>query len=251
MSDATSLRIELLGERTGSYFSGEIWQTGISCVEGSAGGVFPGAIKQMLPSFTVRSVGDTSDDATWSIYWAWEGVDKVTKQNQVGLANAALSFFNGFKSLVPAGSNLTGVRINAIQPNGKVFNGANYFYLKTPVGGSSTASSQLPPQLAVVMSLRTGARGPGGRGRMYLPITGGGLLSNGKITSVNQTTLSAAGKAFLEAIHAIGPLPAVVNQRVQRYSSIDRVEIGDMMDVQRKRRNKFDESYVTAALSYA
>lgn len=250
MADATSLRIELLGERVGSYFTGEIWQTGISCVEGSAGGVFPGAIKQSLPSFSVRSVGDTSDDATWSIYWAWEGLDKVTKQNQVGLANAALSFFNGLKALVPAGSQMTGVRINAVQATGKVYNGANYFYLKTPVNGGSTASSQLPPQLAVVLSLRTGARGPGGRGRMYLPLTGG-TLSNGRITSANQTTITATGKAFLEAIHAIGPLPSVVNQKKQTYSAIDRVEVGDLMDVQRRRRNNFVEDYVTAGLSYA
>lgn len=85
---------------------------------------------------------------------------------------------------------------------------------------------------------------------MYLPLTGGSL-QNGKITSVNQSTITASGKAFLEAIHAIGPLPAVVNQAAQRYSSIDRVEVGDLMDVQRKRRNKFDETYVTASLSYA
>lgn len=251
MAVVSNVRIDLLGERVGT-FADEIWQTGISVVASDAGGEFPGAIKQPLPTFDARAIGDTEDDATWNIYYAWEGTGGVFgKAQQKSLAAAALAFFNGFRSSVPAGSQLYGVRITANTPAQKVFAGSNYFYLETPVAGSSTASSQLPPQLCVAMSLRTGARGPGGRGRMYLPLTGGNVISSGSVTSANATAYAAGGKAFLEALHAAGVMPAIVNSGKQQYSAINRVSIGSLMDVQRRRRNNFVETYTTANLSYA
>lgn len=84
---------------------------------------------------------------------------------------------------------------------------------------------------------------------MYLPLTAISL-STGRIQTTQQTTLSAAGKALLEAVHTYGPVPAIVNARKLEYSAIDRVAIGDLMDVQRRRREQVPELYVEADLSY-
>lgn len=249
MATGRWVRLELLGERTGVW-AGEIWQTGISMVDGSAGGVFPGAIREGLPSFTVNSDGLTEDTGPWDVYWAWKGADKFTKVDQLDLADAALAFWQGLRGRASTDSRLTGVRISAYDANRKVLFGSNYFYLDSPVSGSGGATTQLPPQLAIVMTTRTGARGAGGRGRMYLP-QNTAATSNGHLAVTVPETIAAGGKAFLEAIHAIGPVPAVVNASKLTYSSINGVSVGNLFDVQRRRRNAFDETYADASLSYA
>lgn len=249
MATARHIRVDILGDRTGTVWEGETWQTGISLVEGDAGGVFPNAVRQGLPSFEAVADSEVTDDTTWDMYWAWRGTDKMTRNTQLGIANEALAFWNAIRTNAPSDSKMIGVRINAVQADGRVVNGGNYLYLKTPVAGGGNAVSQLPAQLAVVMSLRTGARGAGGRGRMYLPLTAISL-STGRIQTTQQTTLSAAGKALLEAMHTYGPVPAIVNARKLEYSAIDRVAIGDLMDVQRRRREQVPELYVEADLSY-
>ena len=249
MATGRHVRVDILGDRSGTVWEGETWQTGISLVEGDAGGVFPNAVREDLPSFNAVPDSEVTDDTTWDIYWAWRGTDKMTRTTQLGIANAALAFWNGIKSNAPSDSKMIGVRINAVQADGKVVNGGNYFYLKTEVAGGGNAGTQLPAQLAVVMSLRTGARGAGGRGRMYLPLTSI-TLSTGRIHSTQQTPLTAAGKAFLEALNTYGPVPAVVNARKLQYSAIDRVAVGDLMDVQRRRREQIRENYLEGDLSY-
>lgn len=249
MAIGRHIRVDILGDRSGTVWEGETWQTGISLVEGDTGGVFPNAVREDLPSFNAISDSEVEDDTTWDIYWAWRGTDKMTRTTQLGIANAALAFWNGIRANAPSDSRMMGVRINAVQADGKVVNGGNYFYLKSQVAGGGNAVSQHPAQLAVVMSLRTGARGAGGRGRMYLPLTAI-TLSTGRIGTTQQNTITAAGKAFLEALHTYGPVPAIVNARKLQYSAIDRVAVGDLMDVQRRRRESVPEVYVEGDLSY-
>lgn len=254
MATATALRIELLGERTGVRWAGEIWQTGLSCVASDQGGDFPGAIAQPLPSFDVRAIGEQRDGATWSVYYAWEGTGILGKTMQGDIVDDTIAFWNGLRALVPSDSRLYGVRLSAIQPgpNGKpkIFAGGNYFYLNNPIAGGGTDTTQLPPQLAVVMSLRSGRRGPGGRGRMYLPLNSL-TLTRGTLGTTNRNTIAATGKAYLEALYQEGVLPAVVNQEKQTYSSINYVSVGDEIDTQRRRRNAVPEEYTDASLSYA
>lgn len=247
MATGRSIRVTLLGERTNPKFEGEVWQTGISFVDGSAGGVFPGAIRQALPDFDVTVVGDAEASATWNIDWAWHGSDKLTKAVQRGIADDALGFFNAFKAKVPTDSRLIGVKIQAFDVFGKTIGGSNWFTLKTPAPGSGTAGTQTPPQIAVVASLRTGARGPGGRGRMYLPANACQPTS-GTMGSADRTTLVNAVSDFAEGVRARGPLAAVVNTNRQQYSAVTTVTVGDLFDTQRRRRNNADEVYTTRAL---
>lgn len=174
MATATSLRIDLLGDRIGTSWAGEIWQSGISCVASDEGGDFPGAIRQPLPSYEVRAIGETGNGPNWNVYYAWEGTGILGKAMQADIVNEVIAFHSALRPLMPSDMRLTGVRLSAVyrKANGKpgVFAGGNYFYLDSPVAGSGTDTTQLPAQCAVVMSLRTGARGSGGRGRMYLPL---------------------------------------------------------------------------------
>lgn len=238
------VRLILVGRRFSGDFIGEEWQTGISMVDSDGGGVFAGAIREGLPSFNAVVAGQAETDATFDMEWAWHGSEKFTKLNQIGLANQAVTFFNAIKTGVPTDSRLEEIRIQARDSANKVINGANLFLLKTPVAGSAAAASQLPPQIAVVASLRTGARGPRGRGRMYLPLSGK-VGSSGKIGSADRTTYANATATFIANIRSTGPRPAVVNPGPLTYSDVTTVQLGDMFDVQRRRREGIQETYVS------
>lgn len=250
MAIARRFRLEIIGDRKTVNQPDEIFQTGITLIDSDSGGVFPNGIRETLPSVNVLPAGDIDSDAQFDYYFSWYGTDKFTKAYVKALCQVALSFWNGIKAQASTDHAMTGVRLNAIQADGKVVNGGTYAYLKAPVAGSSPGASQLPPQVAVAMSLRTGARGPGGRGRMYLPLTGTGLNDRGRIGSTPANTILAAGKAFLEALHAAGPLPVIANGEKNTYSAITGVSIGNTFDTQRRRRNALTETYHNADLSY-
>lgn len=249
MATARSVRMILIGDRTNTNFPDEIWQTGVSAVQSDAGGDLPGEIYTVLPSFTADVIGEASSNATWDMEWAWKGSSVFEQADQILLADACLAFWNAIRANSPTDMRMTGVRISAIDGTGKVINGANRFTLKTPVTGTGGVSAQLPPQNTIVLSLRTGRRGPGGRGRMFLPLT---TISttNGVVGSTARAAVANAGAAFMDAIWDVGVVPAVVNQAALRYSSVTLVDVGSIVDTQRRRRNQAAEVRTAATPTY-
>lgn len=249
MATARSVRMILIGDRTNTNFPDEIWQTGVSAVQSDAGGDFPGEIYSVLPSFTADVIGEASSNATWDMEWAWKGSSVFEQSDQILLADACLAFWNALRDKSPSDMRMTGVRISAIDGMGKVINGANRFSLKTPIAGTGGVATQLPPQNTVVLSLRTGRRGPGGRGRMFLPLTTIST-SSGVVGSTARTAVANAGAAFMDAIWDVGVVPAVVNQAALRYSSVTLVDVGSIVDTQRRRRNQAAEVRTSATPTY-
>ena len=249
MPTARSIRVILVGDHTGGAASGEIWQTGFSCVEGDAGGVFNGAIKEGLPTFDTAIIGEATENTNYRIDWAWKGTTKATQANQIAIADAAVTMWTAVRGTTTTNMRLTEVRTYAQDDYGKVIGGGNVFALKAPSAGTASASSQLPVQLAVVASLRTGARGPGGRGRMYWPLYAT-AASGGTVGTTTQSGLINAIKACFESVRGIGPLPAVVNAGPKTYSAIKTVEVGNLYDTQRRRINNLRETYTGVSVVY-
>ena len=248
MATARHARMILSGSIISGPFTGEIWQTGISMVEGDAGGVFPGAIKEGLPSFEALVIGEATETPDFRIDWAWKGQSKLTQANQTALALKAVDLWTALKPNVPPSTRLDTVKISAFDEFGKTIGGANVFDLKTAPAGTGSTTTYFPPQVAVVASLRTGARGPGGRGRMYLPL----WTINGTTGLLGSTTPANVANAvanLCEDIHGIGPVAAVVNAAPLTYSGIARVEVGNMYDIQRRRRNAINETYTSATVA--
>jgi hypothetical protein len=234
----------LCGDRPSGNFIGEIWQTGISMVDGDSGGITPGAVKEALPTVAVTVQGASGSDATWNWDLAWSGTSKFTDAWNLALVNHAVTAFNAFKAYVPTDSRLTSVRLSAFGTDKKVINGANVYTLKTPAVGTGSASGQMPAQIATTASLRTGARGAAGRGRMFLPCSAGSA-SSGAIGSTEKDVVGNAIKALVQNIRAVGPLAAIVNPAGLTYSDIDDVQVGNYYDVQRRRENAKDETYTS------
>lgn len=247
MASGRRVRINLLGSLTGTW-AGETWQTGMSFVEQDSGGVYAGAIREALPSFEVDAIGEATSDATWNVDWAWKGDTKLTQAQQISVANHAVTFWNAIKGIALTDTKLDSVQIGVWGSDNKMIGGYNRFSLKTPIAGTAAPSTFLPPQLCMVTSLRTGSRGPRGRGRMYLPLrqnaTAVGLISGGYVTTIN-----AAVKAFAENVRAVGPLACVANPTPLTYSALTSVRTGNFYDTQRRRRAALDETYVDAAVT--
>lgn len=64
-------------------------------------------------------------------------------------------------------------------------------------GGTQTGGKQLPPQVALVVTLRTAKAGKAYRGRCYVPLWGDSALAAGGVATAAATT---AAKAFVDAV---------------------------------------------------
>lgn len=248
MAQARYVRLALGGYGNGAW-AGEVWQTGVRMVEGDSGGVWPRGIRESLPQFEAHPIGGVEADATWTYEWAWEGATKFTKSDQQAMANAALTLWNALKQYAATTYVFSEVLLQAFEkrttPSGypySVINGTNRFTLKSPQSGTGSGATQLPRQIAVAASLTTGARGPGGRGRMYFPFNNISA-STGLVATAAQTAIGTNLVTFLSALNAEGPVVSVVNPTRDTYSAVIGVRVGNHFDTQRRRINAVAETY--------
>lgn len=250
MAQGRSVRVNILGDRTGTW-AGEIWQTGFS-VAGMAdgGGDIGPVVDGSLPSFTADPSGANGSWSKGTYTLGWLGATQGTAAHQTTLAVAAWTFIDTLKGLMPADMRCTEVRLQAVQDNGKVINGASVFTIASPIVGTVSATTQMPPEVAVVASLRTGGRGPRNRGRMYLPANSA-TNASGLVGGASLTTIVNATKALIESAHGAipGGYGAVVHQAGLTYSTITKVQAGNHWDAQRRRQNALPETRTEAAVS--
>lgn len=250
MALARSVRVNALGDRTGTWV-GEVWQTGFSIAgQADGGGDLGVVVDASLPSFTVDPDGSNGTWSKGTYTLGWEGATQGTAAHQTALALDFWTFFDAIKALMPADMRLTEIRLSAIQDNGAVVNGASVFALSSPIVGSASATTQMPPEVAVVASLRTGGRGPRNRGRMYLPANAAANAS-GLIASASCTTIVNAAKSLGENV--AGAIPggylSVVHQAGLTYSTVTKVQVGNHWDAQRRRQNALPETRTEASLT--
>lgn len=182
----------------------------------------------------------------------------------VAEAQAAATAFNTLWSGAANGFNgawrFQGVKASLVDTTGHIDVSETVFYtLPTPTTGNGGATS-FPPQVSLVATLTTAiARGPGSKGRMFLPGVGWGIDSGAKIPGTNVNTLATALKTFLDAINASADIPGsiVVNSaektgvpfRAALMTKVTGVKVGDVYDTQRRRRNQLKELYTAKALA--
>lgn len=126
-------------------------------------------------------------------------------------------------------------------------------------GRTGTGLGDLPPQSAAVISLRTDAPGASGRGRIYWPATGLELTSGLRIPQGTQLGYAVDAAAYFSDIEtameaAATSLPpwaslnfAVRSKTTKTTPHVQRVQVGDVVDTQRRRRDAMPESYWSAS----
>lgn len=168
---------------------------------------------------------------------------------------AAVALETDIKQITSTAVRSTLVRVEQRQDNGVLTAAAEAPWDQL---GSSGAGATKPPQTAIVVSLRTGIPGARRRGRIYWPalaaVIGGETL---RLTGTQTAAYARQMAAYLDKIEtalkeAISPSPSLNDFSLAVYSPTDRVctdvrtiMVGDVLDVQRRRRDKIPEAYAS------
>lgn len=185
---------------------------------------------------------------SWSISMWWRGVSGGS------LSQANLNAFNSAThSPIDAGlASIAGVlwpadciakqQISYYYPSGST----HAALVSTPatLTAAGAGSRQMPPQCALVMSLRSLTPGRSGRGRNYLPMGIGGSNNGGGIGNTQLGTVAAAYTNILTNISALsisgftGQVPIVASFTTGLFYQVINVVADSKIDTQRRREDK-------------
>jgi hypothetical protein len=154
----------------------------------------------------------------------------------------------------------TGVKVAHVNTLGKSDTALTRFYnLPTQAAGPTTSNTPLA-QAALVVTLQTlKQRGRGSKGRMYLPGLAEPVGTDGKLATTNVTRVANQMKIFFDAVNASAAVPGVVvlnsaevagtPYKAPEMNRVASVKVGNVVDTQRRRRNKLVEQYQLATLA--
>lgn len=204
-------------------------------VRASIGGTLPGGeVWSINPVFSTLSSGGTPEDPQ-SLNEAASAVRQVIPATPL-------------RNIMSSATLLNRVRMECRNAAGTLMTvgesaGGNNGGLQNPTK---------PFQTSLVFSLRTGLAGGSRRGRLYLPCLGGSIsTSTLRLTSPTTTDLvgamagylgdvQAAINAELEETYAL----AVRSPTLGTETAVTSIQVGDILDTQRRRRDKATEDIV-------
>lgn len=119
--------------------------------------------------------------------------------------------------------------------------------------GAGSGTLNLPPQSALVLSLRTDTPGGSGRGRLYWPCLAATLDTNARLSTTIMNTFVADMKSYLAGMRSdlaaafptIGFDLAVRSKATHSTPHVVRIQGGNVLDTQRRRRDSIPEAYST------
>lgn len=112
----------------------------------------------------------------------------------------------------------------------------------------TSAAECLPFQCAPVISLRTLFLSRAGRGRFYAPSLAVDQVDAGRMSSAAQTALADGAKALTDGLTAGGGIVVIYHRIGGGTTQVVSLDVGDVIDTQRRRRNKLIEARTSRAL---
>lgn len=131
-----------------------------------------------------------------------------------------------------------------IQTTGKQ---ATKAYTASSLAGSN-AGPCLPFQIAPVVSFRTAAANRTGRGRIYTPSPAVDQIVGSKLVTAARQDLLDGAVDMLRALRTAGLTPVLYGRTDHQTQEILSVDVGDVVDTQRRRRNKLIEQRISEVL---
>jgi hypothetical protein len=179
------------------------------------------------------------------------GVDQTALEScALLIANTAIP--NNMRIAMSSAVSRTGCRLEVRSDSDDSLIAIANIPSSTPMAG--TTNTYLPPQTAVVCSVRTNTPGASGRGRLYWPAMGMIINATGRITTPTAGALVADFKTYLTGIRSalatsfptIGFDLAVRSRTKRETPHAVRLQVGTVPDVQRRRRDNLTEVYASA-----
>lgn len=103
------------------------------------------------------------------------------------------------------------------------------------------AGAMLPFQCATAVSLRTVFATRRGRGRFFLPPLAVGAIAGGRLTTAAQTTIADKVQEMMLFLQSGSQTPVVYSRASRAAITVTSIDVGDVIDTQRRRRNKLVE----------
>jgi hypothetical protein len=142
-----------------------------------------------------------------------------------------------------------GVRIDELDASGH--NVAQFIQGLSLVGTST--DELLPPNVAVRCSFRTGEPTHRGHGGFYLPSPVVTTAVAQRLDTTVQTNMKNAGLAFVNSMNAAGHQVVIYHhvrfEPPDTGTDVTDVDVGDVFDSQRRRRNQLPETRVRSAVT--
>jgi hypothetical protein len=167
----------------------------------------------------------------------------VTQTEVDACWTAASGLFTRAATRISVWSQLTQVKVSSIGADGKLIGNAQ---VKTgSVAGANTGTEYHPPQVALVVGLDTGQRGPSKRGRLYLPMPVVSLEPAMTMTDAQRDSISASVKTFLDGINTAfnSGSGICVASRKGFNTDVTGFRVGRVLDTMRSRRRSLNEGY--------
>lgn len=180
--------------------------------------------------------------------------DDVSAADALAIATAigGLTLGTGITNLMNGVTTWSSVRVEARSWSGTLI-AQGEFVKSTATAGSGPQNH--PYQTSAVFSLRTDTPGASGRGRMYWPATGVSINSadlriagatNSSAVSAMKTFLSGAESAIETQLGSAATLIVWSRKNLTGYP-VRSLQMGNVADVQRRRRDQLAESYAAVA----
>lgn len=261
MADMAHLYVTAHGEFTSSAWVGEKGQVGVRLAFAptisapSMGETFtPAENGAVVPAFGTQAGTHGTLTKTWSARIGPSGsVDNCDADYQIDLAEDVWTFLNTLKGNNYSGWRWTHVKFAPIDSDGKTVGTASTYTFTTPIVG--TATTLLPPQNAVAISMRANIVGRKGRGRIYFPANTALMMSaDGTISGATLTSMSGAFKTLIDDLQnppgTPDNIPIVVITSAGASTAVRPAEIrmGNQMDTIRSRRAQVPETYTSLPL---
>jgi len=146
---------------------------------------------------------------------------------------------------------ITGARVEVRDDNNDALIGISQQVRTSPAFGSGTQARGA--QNAVVLSLRTNTPGGSGRGRLYWPSIAGVIGTDLRLAPALALSIATDLKTYLlgmrsalaAAFPTIGFDLAVRSRTTHTTPHVNKVQMGTVLDTQRRRRDKVVEDYQT------
>lgn len=175
------------------------------------------------------------------------------------IKDAVLAYHTRVTTAIQPAAKLSFCKLNAVGTDGLYRSqSGSHEHVFADVAGAGQASVTYPNQVTIAVSLTTGyTRGPAHRGRFYLPLPAIEVLPSGVADPFRTTNLKQSTKTFIEAIADVPGLdpfnsltPMVMSRKAgaPAHRKITGVEVGQVLDTQRRRRRSLPEAYTGVAL---
>lgn len=207
-------------------------------------------LKGTLPGGEAWSVnpcyGETLNVATWN----------QTNGDNAAEAIGALEIPQPLRSLKSQAALPSTVRVERRSDDNELIGAAERAWAPPT---SPVVTPRMSYQTSAVISLRSGTPGRSGRGRLYWPAIGAQLdTASLRLSVPTASDAASAARSYLLAIqnaltanldpapstgvfHALNVYSPTHGTRVQ----VNRLEVGDILDVQRRRRDRTVENYAS------